>query len=96
MGKYNNTVAFLDNHRWPTQESEALYFELNTSKQAINRPAKRIRPPALPMPLLESIDPVTLDKLLTAASLKVKRVKRYPNWVLQTVYNLGRRPLQFI
>jgi hypothetical protein len=48
------------------------------------------------MPLLESIDPVTLDKLLTAASLKVKRVKRYPNWVLQTVYNLGRRPLQFI
>jgi hypothetical protein len=45
--------------RWPTQESEALYFELNTSKQAINRPAKRIRPPALPMPLLESIDPVT-------------------------------------
>jgi hypothetical protein len=96
MGKYNNTVALLDNNRWPTQESENLYFELNTTKQAINRPANRIRPPVLEMPLLESVDPVTLDKLLTAASLKVKRVKRYPGWVLQTVYNLGRRPLQFI
>jgi hypothetical protein len=40
------------------------------------------------MPLLESIDPRTLDILLTAASLTVKRVKRYPGWILQQTYNL--------
>jgi len=33
---------------------------------------------------------------LTAASMKVKRVKRYPGWILQTTYNLKNRPLQFI
>lgn len=96
MGKYNNTVSFLDNHRWPTQESEQMYFELNIDKKQRNAPAKRIKPPAMPFALLESIDPKTLDKLLTAASFKLKRVKRFPGWVLQRTYNLKNRPVQFI
>ena len=83
--------------RWPSQVSEQLYFDLNNDRTKKDpRPANRIKPPKHELPLLESIKADTLDKLLTAASLKVKRVKRYPGWILQSTYNLGRRPLQFI
>jgi len=83
--------------RWPTQATEALYFELNNDKTKKDpRPANRIKPPRFEFALLESIKPDVLDKLLTAASMKVKRVKRYPGWILQTTYNLKNRPLQFI
>jgi hypothetical protein len=85
------------NRRWPTVEQQNLYFELNTSKNPVNRPSKgRIKPPVNEFALLESVDPVTLDKLLTAASLRVKRVKRYPGYIIQRTYNLKNRPIQII
>ena len=84
-------------HRWPTKDQEAMYFDMNTSKNPVNRPSKgRIRPPVTEFALLESLDPATLDKLLTAASFSVKKIKRYPGWILQRVYNLKSRPIQII
>ena len=84
-------------NRWPSQATEAMYFELNNDKTKKDpRPAKRIKPPRFEFALMESIKPEILDKLLTAASMKIKRVKRYPGWILQQTYNLKNRPLQFI
>lgn len=82
--------------RWPDKEQENKYFELNTDKKQRGKPAKRIKPPVLEFALLESIDPKTLNKLLIASSLKVKKVRRYPGWILQTTYNLKSRPIQII
>lgn len=85
------------NDRWPEDRQCDLYFELNTTKKAVGRPSRgRIKPPTVEFALLESIDARTLDILLTAASLKVKRVKRNPGWVLQRTYNLKNRPIQII
>ena len=84
------------NRRWPTKETEQKYFELNIKKaQAANRPAKRIKPPVLGFALLESLSYATLDRILTCSSLKLKRVKRYPGWILQSVYSLKNRPIDF-
>jgi len=92
-----NFIRHQDENRQPTKESEMLYFELNNDKNKKDpRPANRIKPPKYEFALMESVRSEVLDKLLTAASLKVKRVKRYPGWILQSTYNLGRRPLQFI
>jgi len=89
-----NDVDFLKTNRWPTQEQEAKYAELNQAKQP--RGQKKIRQPELPFALLESIPAKQLDKLLTAASFKLKKVKRYPGWVLQRTYNLKGRPIEII
>ena len=92
-----NDVEFFKTHRWPTSDQESMYFEMNTAKKQRNQPARgRIQQPVMPFALMESIDPVVLDKLLTAASMTVKKVRRYPGWILQTVYNLKSRPIQFI
>lgn len=89
--------------RWPTQEQEQKYFELNTDKKnRNNRPAKRIKPPVFGFALLEQAmgdnDPLkamTINKLLICSSLKIKRVRRYPGWILQRTYNLKNRVLDF-
>jgi len=94
-----STEQFLrqqQNNRWPTQDSEHLYFELNTTKQPVNRPANRIKQPNLGFALLESIPAVLLDRILTCSSLKYKSVKRFPGWILQRVYNLKSRPISFV
>lgn len=83
--------------RWPTPDQEVKYFELNTAKDKPRGGGRsKIKPPARPFALLESIDPKVLDKLLTASSLKLKRVRRYPGWILQHTYNLKNRPIQII
>ena len=87
-------------HRWPTARSEDKYAELNKGRTKRNKPGKKaIKPMDTGFALLDGLVgtcPKTLDKLLTAASLKLKRVRRYPNWVLQRVYNLKNRPIQII
>jgi len=83
--------------RWPTKEQEQKYFELNTAKDKPRGPGRsKIKQPDFPFLLLESIDPATLDKLLTASCLRLKKVARYPNWILQHTYNLKSRPIQII
>ena len=92
-----NNIEFFKSHSWPTSDQENMYFEMNTAKKQRNQPARgRIQPPTQSFSLMESIDPVVLDKLLTAASMTVKKVRRYPGWILQTVYNLKSRPIEFI
>ena len=89
--------------RWPTADSEQKYFELNNDKKAKGgRKANGIKPPAFPFALLEQAighdDPIrarTINKLLICSSLKIKKVRRYPGWVLQRTYNLKNRVLDF-
>lgn len=90
MSKYE-----LNKRQWPSKEQEQAYFEMN----AKNHPAARgggIKPPVFEFALMESIPANQLDKLLTASSLTVKRVKRYPGWILQRTYNLKNRPIEII
>jgi len=92
-----NFIRHQDENRQPTKESEMLYFELNNDKNKKDpRPANRIKPPRFEFALLESIKPDVLDKLLTASCLRLKKVARYPNWILQHTYNLKSRPIQII
>ena len=82
--------------RWPDKDTEDLYFALNTAKKQRGAPAKRIKPPAMEFPLMESLSDETRKKILLASSLEVKKVKRHPGWVLSRVYNLKNRPIEFI
>jgi len=89
--------------RFPSAFSGDIYFEM--SKDRKNRPTRsnKPRPSPLGMPLLESLafhtNPACVKntaKLLLAASLKIKRVKRHPGWFLERVYNLKDRPIEVI
>lgn len=87
--------------KWPEDWQLDLYHDLNNSKFNTGRRRDpeikvRVKPPVFPFALLESVEPHTLDKLLTAASIAVKKVKRYPGWILQNTYNLKSRPIQII
>ena len=88
-------------NRWPTEESLQKQWELEQDKQASRPPVGRIKPADLGFPLLEQAvsteqKELSIKKLLVAAALKLKRVKRHPGWVLQRTYNLGKRPLEFV
>jgi hypothetical protein len=84
-------------HRWPTEKSEDLYFKMNNSEPPEHKLlVNRIRPPQLEFPLLESLPGATLYKILLASSLRVKKIKRHPGWILERVYNLRDRPIQII
>ena len=83
--------------QWPTKEQEQLYFELNQAKDKPRGPGRKgIKQPDFPFAMLESIPAAQLDKLLTAASFQLKRVKRFPGWILVRTYNLKNRPIEFI
>ena len=87
-------------NRWPTEATLVKAHELAIDKKA-NRHGKpgKARPVDVGFPLLDTLVgtcPKALDTLLTAASLKLKRVRRYPGWILQRVYNLKNRPIQLI
>jgi hypothetical protein len=58
-----------------------------------NRPAKRINPPVRGFKLFEFIRTAILEKILLAASSKVKGVHGHPSWVLQSPYDLKARPI---
>jgi hypothetical protein len=87
-------------NRWPSQDTMEKAHELAIDKKA-NRRGKpgKARPADVGFPLLDTLVgtcPKALDTILTAASLKLKRVRRYPGWILQRVYNLKDRPIQLI
>ena len=77
-------------------------WELIKVKQVRNRASVRnkIRPAlqtgtTLFDACMES-NPAAVKTLLLAACLKVKRVKRYPGWYLERVYNLKNRVIEII
>lgn len=81
--------------RWPDQETEDRYNTLNREKK-VRRPDKPIKPAPSGFKLFDMLDGEDLDRLMLAASLKVKRVRRAPGWVIVKVYNLKDRPLVLI
>jgi hypothetical protein len=87
--------------RRPTRETGDTYALLNRKRHVPGKPGRK--PEQLGFPLLESLMEHTNPKnrwavkmLLVAASLKVKRVKRHPGWVLQRTYNLKNRVIEII
>ena len=95
-------VVSMKHNRWPTQYSEQLYHELNLVKRPRQQRRKGIKPGQQGndgFMILETLIgncPKTLDKLLTAASLKIKRVRRYPGMILTRTYNLKNRPITIL
>ena len=91
----------MKHNRWPTQHSLHLYGELNMIKRPRQQRRKGIKPGQSNdgFMILETLIgncPKTLDKLLTAASLKIKRVRRYPGIILTRTYNLKNRPITIL
>ena len=86
-------------NRWPEQAVLDKYAELNAKK---HQPSRQIKKPnRLGFPLMEQAmhginGTVIVGKLLTAACLKFKRVKRHPGWILETTYNMKGRPIEVI
>ena len=86
-------------NRWPTSRTEDKYAELNRVKPPRRKPGGSIKPMDTGFTLLDGLVgtcPKALNTVLMAASLKLKRVRRYPGWVLQRVYNLKNRPIEII
>ena len=87
------------NRRWPTKEQVETYFKMNTDKRANRGRAggrARIAPREVTFPLLHEINAKVLNTILVAASLKIKKVRRDPGFVLTRTYNLKNRPVVFI
>jgi hypothetical protein len=60
---------------------------------------KKIKPMKQGFTILDSLVgscPKALETVLLAASLKLKRVRRYPGYVLIRTYNLKNRPIEII
>ncbi|MBW2646919.1 MAG: hypothetical protein JRE23_12250 [Deltaproteobacteria bacterium] len=89
-------------HRWPTAWSEDKYAELNKDKKrgtSRGSSIKKIKPMKQGFTILDALVgscPKALETVLLAASLKLKRVRRYPGYVLIKTYNLKSRPIEII
>jgi hypothetical protein len=86
-------------HRWPTSQSEDKYAELNKDRKKRSKPKTGIKPMETGFTMLDSLIgscPKALETVLLAASLKLKRVRRYPGYVLIHTYNLKNRPIEII
>ena len=83
--------------RWPDQATEDKYAELNRAKRPRRKPGK-VKPAQGGFTLLDAVidKGKALNTLLTAASLQLKRVRRYPGYVLIHTYNLKNRPIEII
>lgn len=96
----HETAAFLkaqSRDRWPTEETKVQYYTLNLAKE--KRGPSRKRPSPLGLPLMEQAmghGTKEIARLLTAASLKMKRVRRHPGWILVRTYNLKTRPIEIV
>jgi len=89
-------------NRWPSAWSEDKYAELNKDKKrgtSRGSSIKKIKPMNTGFTVLDSLIgncPKALETVLLAASLKLKRVRRYPGYVLIRTYNLKNRPIEII
>lgn len=106
---HRSFLKIQDRDRVPDDDVCDKYASLNKKK---HQPGPgRSRPAPLGMPLLEALltSPNPADwkvheqescknviKLLVAASLKIKRVKRHPGWILQRTYNHKNRPITIV
>jgi hypothetical protein len=94
-GPEANLIRHQSDHRWPDKETLEKAGELAMKKQPRSR--AKSKPMQLGFSLLDlCIDKASTHKLLLAASLKIKKVKRYPGYVLERVYNLKGRVIELI
>ena len=85
--------------RWPDSRTEDKYAELNRAKQPRRKPGTSVKPMQQGFTMLDGLIDNrgrVLDILLTAASLQIKRVRRYPGYVLVKTYALKNRPIEII
>jgi hypothetical protein len=83
-------------HRWPTEATMIKAYEMIKAKRPRSNPGKA-KPARVGFTLLDMvIDRPATQKLLVAASLKLKRVRRFPGYILIKTYNLKSRPIQII
>ena len=85
-------------NRWPTEDSLDKAWQLIKVKRG-RRQAGAIQPKQYGFTLYDACmesNPSTVKTLLLAASLKVKKIRRYPGWFLERVYNLKNRPIELI
>jgi hypothetical protein len=85
-------------NRWPTQDIMQKSWEMLKDRKTRRPGKKAIKPMDTGFTLLDALidKGKTLETLLTAASLKIKRVKRHPGYVLIRTYNLKNRPITII
>jgi hypothetical protein len=95
-----NFIRHQVENRWPTEETLIKAHELAIDRKANRHSStKKIRPMDTGFLLLDGLIgtcPKALAIVLTAAALKIKRVRRYPGWVLQRTYNLKNRVIEII
>lgn len=90
-----NFIRHQGANRWPDLETMIKAQELAMKKHVRGR--AKVKPMTQGFTLLDSIiDSDSLETLLTASSLKLKKVRRYPGYVLIKTYNLKSRPIQII
>ena len=88
------------NSRHPSPDQIQTAWDLKNEKKPRGRKPGAIKP-AQPVGFTVydacmSSNPAAVKTLLLAASLKVKKVRRYPGWFLERVYNLKNRPIEII
>ena len=94
-------IRHQDEHRWPTAMTEDKYAEMNKDRKFRKPrpgPEKKIKPATMGFTLLDAVidKGKALQTLLTAASLQLQKVRRYPGYVLIRTYNLKNRPIEII
>lgn len=90
-----NFLRHQSGNRWPTEGTMIKAYELMKDRKTRSR--SKSKPMEQGFTVLDHlIDKPYLAKLLVAASLKIKRVRRYPGYVLQRTYNLKNRPIEII
>jgi hypothetical protein len=85
-------------NRWPTATIMQKSWEMLKDRKTRRPGRKAIKPMDTGFTLLDALidKGPALETLLTAASLKIKRVKRHPGYVLIRTYNLKNRPITII
>jgi hypothetical protein len=92
-----NFLRHQNEHRWPSEETMIKAAEL--AKEKIKRGRPKAPLARLGFPLLEQAmanGSKAITTLLVASSLKIKKVRRHPGWVLQRTYNLKNRPIVIV
>ena len=90
------TLVLVDQNRWPDDDQLQKYAELNQDKKRRGVIKKAKKPRVDHFPLMDELDPVTRNRMLIAASLKLQPVKRQPGFVLTRTYNHKQRPITFV
>jgi len=92
-----NFIRHQSDSRWPDQDTLIKAQELSMKKHPRGR--AKTKPMTMGFTVMDCLLGNSQDallKLLLAASLKIKPVRRYPGYVLIKTYNLKDRPIQII